>query len=132
MSKRVLVYGVWDLFHNGHYQFLNNLTGYGDELIIGVLCDELAEKFKRRPIMNVSERVKMVKNMGYFHDVFIVTENNYEEAMRIYNPDLVVHGSDNIKAPSIETAKRNGIKTKIVKYTKGISTTEIIKRCKNA
>lgn len=129
----VLCYGIFDILHTGHIKFLKQCSDLGDILYVGVLSDSLAEKIKRKPIMNEKERIEALEEYGYPIDkVFLIEEDTYEPAMKILKPDLVVHGDDNRNSPSIKMAKMLDVKTKIIPYTKGISTTEIIKRCKNA
>lgn len=40
---RVLTYGCFDQFHQGHVQFLRRVAQLGGELIVGCATDELAE-----------------------------------------------------------------------------------------
>ena len=43
---------VGDLFHAGHVELLKAAKTHGDWLVVGVLGDETAQAYKRRPIMS--------------------------------------------------------------------------------
>ena len=37
--KKVITYGTYDLFHDGHYNLLKNAKNLGDYLIVAVTSD---------------------------------------------------------------------------------------------
>ena len=126
-NKVVYTYGVFDLFHYGHLRALKKAKSLGDELIIGVFTDKMAEEFKRRPIMTQKERFKAVE------------EQNIGKV--VYQADFLPKASNLAKYGVTVLAKAEGagwdkntqpyypgIKTVLLPYTKGISTSEIIKR----
>ena len=51
---------VSDLFHYGHAEFLRKAKSFGDYLIVGVISDEDTTPYKRKPILNLEERVKLL------------------------------------------------------------------------
>ena len=59
----VYVSGVFDLFHFGHMEFLRRVRDSypGCNIIAGVHSDEDVEKYKRIPVMTMSERIRSVK-----------------------------------------------------------------------
>lgn len=128
---RVYVDMVGDLFHPGHIDFLRKAKAEGDYLIVGVHPDELVESYKRRPILTLEERVRAISACRYVDEVIAgsplpVTKEWIEK----YKIDLVIHGDDF----SLEQAKDHygdpielGI-FKMVPYTSGISTSNIIQR----
>lgn len=127
----VMVFGVFDLIHSGHINFLRQAKRYGDYLTVCVLDDKYCAEYKRKPILSEADRYIIVKNLKIVDEIMLCI-GDFETIMKLYSPDIVVHGDDDKNAKSIQTAKKLGIKTKIIPYTKRISTTEIIKRCKNA
>ncbi len=66
---RVYVDMVGDLFHAGHVRLLAAAREHGDQLVVGVLSDETAAAYKRRPIMTLSERVAVVEACRHVDEV---------------------------------------------------------------
>jgi cytidyltransferase-like protein len=130
-QTRVYVDMVGDLFHMGHVALLKAAREVGDWLIVGVLSDEVATSYKRRPIMNLAERVAVVKACRYVDEVlpnapYIVTTEFLDE----HDISLVVHGDD-ISPATLEEVfgpVSAAGRLRLVKYTAGISTTDIIRR----
>ena len=47
--KRVYIPGVWDLFHVGHLNVLQEAKKYGTHLIVGICSDEMCISTKTNP-----------------------------------------------------------------------------------
>ena len=78
-AVRVYVDMVGDLFHAGHVALLREARSHGDRLVVGVLSDETAASYKRRPIMTLAERVAVIEACRWVDEVvpdapFTVTE----------------------------------------------------------
>ncbi len=133
MLKRLNVYvdGVFDLFHEGHINFLKEASSYGD-LIVGIHDDEFVMSYKRRPIIPEKSRYAVVRSCKYVNKtiegVGILTENILDS----YNIGLVIHGDDFSPEQSEKYYKAAIDKHifKLVNYTKGISSTQIIENIK--
>ena len=66
--------GTYDLFHDGHVEFLKNAKSLCDRLVVGVTNDELGFQEKgKRPILNLNQRMKIVGACRY---VDLVVEHN--------------------------------------------------------
>jgi cytidyltransferase-like protein len=92
---RVYVDMVGDLFHPGHVALLRAARDFGDWLIVGVLSDEVAERYKRRPIMTLAERTAVIEACRYVDEV--VPDSPYEVTLEFLNQrdiSVVVHGDD--------------------------------------
>ena len=94
-AVRVYVDMVGDLFHAGHVALLREARRHGDRLVVGVLSDETAASYKRRPIMTLAERVAVIEACRWVDEViadapFTVTEDFLEE----HAITTVVHGDD--------------------------------------
>ncbi len=132
---RVYVDMVADLFHYGHVELLRQARALGDYLLVGVHADDAVLAHKRKPIMTMEERVACVAGCRYVDEVLPnapwVTDRDWIEKHNIH---LVVHGSDYSQEDLNGTHAipiEMGI-LRIVDYSPRISTTEIIRRCKEA
>lgn len=128
---RVYVDMVGDLFHSGHIELFRAARTFGDHLVVGVLSDDTAAAYKRRPIMTLAERVRVIEACRYVDEVvpdapMVLTHAFLEE----HGIDLVVHGDDldtqaaaTVYGPAAETGR-----LRLVPRTSGLSTTAIIAR----
>ncbi len=132
-KKPVRVYAdiVGDLFHAGHIEFFKKAKACGDVLIIGVLADDTVESYKRVPIMTLQERVALISACRYVDEVVVAPPLRLTaEWIREHKIDVIVHGDDfnpETLKDQYGTALDLGI-FKSVPYTKGISTTDILRR----
>jgi glycerol-3-phosphate cytidylyltransferase len=132
---RVYVDMVADLFHRGHVEFLRQARELGDELVVGIHSDQVVERYKRRPIMTLEERVAVVAACRYVDEVLpdAPLGINPEWLVR-HRLDLVVHGDD-LDQGQIDREYRVPIEMGIfrtVPYTPGISTSELLARLRAA
>lgn len=98
-QKIILTAGVWDLFHQGHLNFLKSIKKKypNSKLFVGVLSDKSVKikKGKNRPIIGEKERLDILKNIKLVDEAFLCKffENKQEsidyEIKRI-KPDLVI------------------------------------------
>ena len=78
-----------DLFHYGHVNALRQCKEYGDVLIVGVHSNKSVESYKRTPIMNMDERIKVIEACKYVDEIVreaptVITEE-YIKKYNIYN-----------------------------------------------
>lgn len=129
--RRVYIDMVGDLFHVGHINAIKNARQFGDYLIVGVCGDEECTSYKRRPIETLEERVEAIKACRYVDEVIPNAPVSVtKELIEKYKIDVVVHGDDFDEAKMRKyygVAMDLGI-LQIVPYTKGISTSDIIRR----
>ena len=125
---------VADLFHYGHMEFLKKARALGDYLLVGISADDVlvSHAYKKgRPILTMEERVNSVAACRYVDEVlpnapFIIDRAWIEK----HDIHLVVRGDD-FSQDQIKFFYNVPIEMGIfstVPYTKGISTTEIIRR----
>jgi ethanolamine-phosphate cytidylyltransferase len=126
---------VGDLFHAGHVALLREARRHGDWLIVGVLSDETAASYKRRPIMTLDERVAVIAACRYVDEVIedaplVVTEAFLDQ----HAISTVVHGDDlsNDGAMFVYGAAAEAGKLTYVPRVKDISTTQLIQRVLDA
>lgn len=132
---RVYTDMVADLFHYGHVEFLKQARVLGDYLIVGVNGDDDTTDWKRRPILTVEERVAVVAACKYVDKAIPNAPWRIDSGwIAEHDIDLVVHGDD-FSEEELEFYYGVPIEMRIfrtIPYTHGISTTEIILRCKEA
>lgn len=130
-TTRVYVDGVFDLFHVGHLNLFKKAREYGDILIVGVVSDEYAESYKRKPVINHTHRIEMIKHCSLVDQVVknppLIITNDFIVNHKI---DVIVHGDDSKQEEFFKIPISLGI-MKYVSYTKSISTTKIIEIIEN-
>ncbi len=96
MSKRVITFGTFDVFHIGHLNILERCASLGDTLIVGVSSDQLNfSKKSRYPIYDESSRLKIIQSLQFVDEVFI--EESLEkkrEYIKFFKADLLAMGDD--------------------------------------
>lgn len=132
---RVYADMVADLFHYGHVSFLKQARALGDYLIVGVAGDEDATVGKRPPILTVEERVAVVAACRYVDEAIPNAPWRIDaDWIAKHHINMVVHGDD-FSEQDLDYFYQVPIEMGIfrtISYTRGISTTDIILRCKAA
>src|SRR3989344_5554973 len=88
----VYTYGVFDLFHSGHIELLKEAKALGDRLIVGLFTDEVAEGFKRRPIIPLEHRLAMLKHCVFVDDAVIQDQLSPDKSILRYKPRILAKG----------------------------------------
>ncbi|PSW19509.1 glycerol-3-phosphate cytidylyltransferase [Photobacterium sanctipauli] len=130
MSKRVITFGTFDVFHVGHINILERCATLGDTLIVGVSSDDLNHKKKNRyPIYDQESRMKIVQSLKFVDEVFFeLSLEKKREYIEFYKADILAMGDD-------WEGKFDEFKDicEVIYFprTPSISTTEIIEITKN-
>lgn len=93
---KVITYGTFDLFHEGHYNILKRAKELGDYLIVGVTSEEYDQaRGKLSVVDSLITRIDNVKKTG-FADEIIVEESQGQKFRDIkkYGIDIFTVGSD--------------------------------------
>lgn len=93
---KVITYGTFDLFHEGHYRLLQRAKELGDYLIVGVTTEDYDQaRGKLNVVDSLMTRIENVKKTG-FADEIIIEESQGQKFMDIrkYNIDIFTVGSD--------------------------------------
>lgn len=93
---KVITYGTFDLFHEGHYNILQRAKELGDYLIVGVTSEEYDQtRGKLNVVDSLITRIENVKKTG-FADEIIVEESQGQKFRDIqkYDIDIFTVGSD--------------------------------------
>lgn len=94
--KKVITYGTFDLFHEGHYNLLKRAKALGDYLIVGVTTEYYDEQRGKINIVDsMLERIENVKNSGFADEIIIEDhEGQKVEDIKKYGVDVFTLGSD--------------------------------------
>ncbi len=92
----VMVFGVFDLLHEGHRSFLNQAADYGSQLVVVVTRDSVAQLLKKRlPHDNEIERMQKVKSIeGISKIVLGDTVLGSYGVVKKYCPQIICLGYD--------------------------------------
>lgn len=89
MSRTVLTFGTFDVFHVGHLRVIQRAAELGDRLVVGVSADALnVAKKGREPVFSEGERMAIVAALKPVDAVFL------EESLELKRDYLVQHGAD--------------------------------------
>lgn len=93
---RVITYGTFDLFHEGHYRILERAKQLGDYLIVGVTTEGYDQtRGKLNVVDSLMTRIENVRKTG-FADEVIIEESPGQKFRDIkkYQIDIFTVGSD--------------------------------------
>ena len=130
---RIYIDGIFDLFHVGHIETLKFIKNMEENviLVVGIISDSDAASYKRIPIINEKNRIKMLESCKYIDEIIpnsplVITK----EFIDLHNLDLVVHGfankKDELKQDEFFKYPKEIGKFKIIPYSNLESTTGII------
>lgn len=122
--KKIITYGTFDLFHEGHYNILKRAKEMGDYLIVGVTSENYDKnRGKLNVYQSLVERINNVKKSG-FADEIIVEEYYGQkiEDIKKYDVDTFVIGTDWLKKYDYLKEYCDVV---YLERTKGISSTQL-------
>lgn len=89
MSRTVITFGTFDVFHVGHLRVIERAASLGDRLVVGVSADALNERKKgRSPVYSQAERMEIVAALRAVDEVFL------EESLEQKRDYILEHGAD--------------------------------------
>ena len=89
MSRTVVTFGTFDVFHVGHLRVIERAAALGDRLVVGVSADELNLRKKgREPVFSQAVRMEIVAALKMVDEVFV------EESLELKRDYLVKYGAD--------------------------------------
>ena len=135
---RIYTDGVYDLLHRGHLESLKHCKSLFEDvyLIVGVLSDDVATRYKRAPLYKEEDRYMLIEHLNMVDCVIRDAPLVLTEAfLKTHSIDYVVHGFSNPadqdkQTDFFEVPKRLGQFIEIPYYAP-ISTTQIISRLKH-
>lgn len=122
--KKVITYGSFDLFHEGHYKLLERAKALGDYLIVGVTTEHYDESRGKMNVINsLMERIENVKNTGFADEIIIEDHvgQKLEDIIK-YQIDVFTVGSD---WTGVFDYLKDYCEVVYLERTKGISSSEL-------
>lgn len=94
--RKVITYGTFDLFHEGHRNLLRRAKELGDYLIVGVTTEHYdLQRGKMNVVDTLLERIENVKNSGYADEIIIEDHaGQKQEDIQKLGVDIFTIGSD--------------------------------------
>ncbi len=94
--KKVITYGTYDLFHEGHYNLLKRAKNLGDYLIVGITTEQYDEtRGKLNVVDSLITRIDNVRATGFVDEIIIEDHPGQKiEDIQKYGIDIFTVGSD--------------------------------------
>lgn len=94
--KKVITYGSFDLFHEGHYKILKRAKALGDYLYVGVTTEQYDEsRGKLNIVDSLDKRIENVRRTGFADEIIVEDHPGQKvEDVQKYGIDIFVIGSD--------------------------------------
>lgn len=131
-KKIVFTNGCFDILHRGHVEYLKKAKGLGDILVVGLNNDASVRRLKGglRPITPKKDRAAVLAALSCVDFVAVFSEDTPLRLIRQLAPDILVKGADWAKVGIVGRAfvESRGGEVKTIKYLKGYSTSNLIKK----
>ena len=129
-KKLVFTNGCFDIIHPGHIHVLSKAKLFGDILVVGLNSDKSVKKLKgkERPLVNESDRSKILLSIKYVDYVIIFDELTPREIIEKIKPDTLVKGGDYMINDIVGSkfVIDSGGRVEIVKFLDGYSSSNYI------
>ena len=124
--------GVYDMFHVGHLNLINNAKQQCEYLTVGVNADTLVWEYKHKhPIVSQEDRKKIVENIKAVDEAVIAYTLDKVEQLNIIKFDVIFIGDDWKGNPRWERTiidlQKLGVDVVFLPYTRGVSSTNLRK-----
>lgn len=127
--------GCWDLFHEGHLRILRASRALGDRLVVGVVTDDGAARYKPRPLVQPEAfRLDLVSSLDCVDAAFLQPGTDPTPVLRSLAalgaaPTVMTHGDDwDRLLEGNETLEQMGIELVLLPYGDGSGTTGLVER----
>lgn len=135
-EKLIYVPMAVDILHPGHINIIKVSQEYG-RVMVGLFTDEAIASYKRIPYMTYEQRKIVIENVKGVDEVVPQLTRDYEDNLRKYKPDYMVHGTDwregplaDVREKAIQVLAEWGGRIIEPEYTQGVSSSLIQKQIK--
>lgn len=116
--KSVMVFGTFDLLHEGHLHLFKEAKKYGDTVLVVVARDTSVKKIKGfAPHQNERERLEKVKACPLVSKAILGYEHDFYKVIEEHKPAVLCFGYDQDKQNVEEELKKRKIKAEIITLT---------------
>ena len=129
-TKLVYVPMAADIIHPGHINIIKTAASLG-RVMVGLFSDDAIRSYKPEPYMSYDQRKIVLENIKGVDVVVEQSVKDYEDNLRRYRPDIMVHGTDWREGPLAAVRQKAfdimaewGGSIVEPEYTKGVSSTE--------
>lgn len=129
MSKTVITFGTFDMFHIGHLNLINRARQLGDRLIVGVSTDEFNSEKGKKCLIPYDQRAEIVSAIKGVDLVIPETAwDQKEKNILDHNVDVFVMGDDWVG--KFDHLSKH-CQVEYLPRTQGVSSSELRKSLKN-
>ena len=116
--KKVMAFGTFDVFHQGHQYYLQQSKSLGDQLVVVVALDQTVFEVKGfSPQDNQELRLQNVATSGLCDLAVLGNPENKFKVLEEHKPDIIALGYDQVAfTQNLEQAIIDlGLSTKIIR-----------------
>lgn len=137
-TKLVYVPMAADIIHPGHINIIKTAASLG-RVMVGLFSDDAIRTYKPEPYMSYDQRKIVLENIKGVDVVVEQAVKDYEDNLRRYRPDIMVHGTDWREGPLAAVRQKAfdimaewGGDIVEPEYTRGVSSTEFKRKVREA
>lgn len=116
--------GVWDLFHEGHINFLKNAKAHCDFLHVGIMTDywvRVQKGHKGRPVDSLESRIVNLRKSGLADNVVVLDTLDMSQYLQMAHVWIKGDEQKNMRPNEFANVIH-------IDRTEGVSTTDLIER----
>lgn len=135
-KEKIMIFGTFDGLHKGHLNLFKQARNLSNKpfLVVSIARDINVKKIKgKKPYLNESKRMKLVKNNNQVDKVVLSGKVNYLPHILKENPDIIALGYDQKEYTNTlkKDLKNKGLNVKIVRlkpFRKDIYKNSLLKK----
>jgi len=113
--KKVLIFGTFDVLHQGHFHVFREAKKLGDSVIAVLARDSTVKKIKARlPVNDEKKRLSQIKNISTVDEAVLGDAKDKHAVIKKIKPDVICLGHDQKEFTDELDKKIKGFKLKTV------------------